>query len=90
MTNSTIDFLTTTATQNTSVTWSLYIIILSVPFIYTYQLRRSVSDSLIISGFVTTILNALLWTTGLMNWDIAVTPLPLLIFGFVMKYFQDQ
>lgn len=90
MVNSTTEWFQEVAVNNASITWGLYTIVLLVPFILTYRLRRDVSDSLITSGFTSLIVNSLLWATNIMSWDIAVTSLPILILGFVMKYVQER
>jgi hypothetical protein len=77
------------AETHAGFTYSLMAMLTAVPFIITYQRRQNVNDGLIVGGFTGTVFNALLWAAGVMAWDLAVIPLPLLVFGFVLKYFTS-
>jgi len=77
------------AETHSGFTYSLLAMVVAVPFILTYQRRQDVNDAMIVSGFTGTVLNGLLWAAGVMAWDIAVIPLPLLVFGFVFSFFEQ-
>jgi hypothetical protein len=77
------------AEQHPGFTYALLAMFLAVPFIITYQQRSDVNDAMIVSGFTGTVINGLMWAAGVMAWDIAVIPLPLLVLGFVFNFFDE-
>jgi hypothetical protein len=87
--DNTVEIIQALAETHSGFTYSLLTMFTAVPFILTYQRRQDVNDGLIVGGFTGFVFSGLLWAAGVMAWDIAVIPLPLLVFGFGLKYFTS-
>lgn len=87
--DTTVELTQALAETHAGFTYSLLAMFTAVPFIITYNRRGNVNDALIVGGFTGMVLDGLLWAAGVMAWEIAVIPLPLLVFGFGLKFFTS-
>jgi len=83
-----VETLTAITRVSEAIPLAVLTIFLAFPALVTYRRTRRADTSMWVSGFTGTVIGTLQWGAGLLSWNYAVIPLPIMLFGIALAYWN--